>query len=218
MSSDLQNYNQKSSVYYDSSRNEIFEILPKNISSLLDIGCGNGSFGAKVKSELKIEVWGVELFSDAALKAKTKLDKVFNCSAEDAVSKIQKKFDCITFNDVLEHLVDPYKTLSEAKKLLTDKGIILFSVPNIRKINYMYDLVFRKDWRYEDSGVMDKTHLRFFTKKSVMRMIEDLDLEVINIKMLNRDNSFKSNLINLLSLGFFEDAMYLQILAVVRPK
>ena len=213
----LINYNNKESNYYNSDRNDIFEYLPKNITNLLDVGCGNGGFAANVKQKLNIPVYGVESYSDASNQALEKLDGVYNYSAEESFKLLQDskmKFDCITFNDVIEHLVDPYSVLSDYKQLLNEDGYIVISVPNLRKINILYDLLVRKDFKYVDAGILDRTHLRFFTKKSLLRMLTELGLKVVMIKGLNTDNSFSSNFLNILSFNNLEDTLHLQYLAV----
>jgi 2-polyprenyl-3-methyl-5-hydroxy-6-metoxy-1,4-benzoquinol methylase len=164
-------YLNKPSGYYDNIRNEMLKYLPKNPKTIIDVGCGNGCFGEFLKNETMAEVWGIEYMDDQATIAKDVLDKVFSGPCEDFIKDLPDNyFDVIYFNDVLEHLVDPYSVLNNVKSKLTKDGVLISSIPNMRYHNTFVRLLFNKDWLYQDFGVMDFTHLRFFTSKSIKRM------------------------------------------------
>ncbi len=147
----------------------------------MDIGCSSGGFGALVKRKLGIEVWGIEPFEAAVIKASERLDHVIHGVFPDGVDLESEKFTCITFNDVLEHMADPWTALKVAKNHLTSDGVVVASLPNIQCYSVIRDLIIEQDFKYEESGILDKTHLRFFTKKSICRLLEESGYDVLRI-------------------------------------
>lgn len=218
-SANLKDFSSKPSSYFTNLRNEMLEFLPDGISKVLDVGCGEGDFGASIKRRMNIEVWGIELDSVAATRASDNIDKVLLGDLQEKISELPKKyFDCIIFNDVLEHLVNPYAVLEAVKLNLKGNGFVVCSIPNVRHCRILFNLVFRKQWRYEDSGILDKTHLRFFTEKSIKDMFENLDYEIVKMKGINRTNNLIVKLINLLFFGWFSDTLYYHYGCLVRCK
>ncbi|MBX9704726.1 MAG: class I SAM-dependent methyltransferase [Gammaproteobacteria bacterium] len=175
--------------------------LPEKAKKILDVGCGNGAFASLVKQKNIAEVWGIELMEEEAIIAKTVLDNVLIGSCEIHLNELPEKyFDAIYFNDVLEHLADPYSVLEILKSKLAPNGVIISSIPNVRFYRSFAKVVFAKDWKYEEYGIMDKTHLRFFTGKSIKRMYEDLGYKVLVHEGLNKTKSLKPFLFNALVL------------------
>lgn len=210
-------YENKPNGYYDNIRYEMIKYLPKGPKRIIDIGCGNGAYAEVVKKQTGAEVWGIEYMDKEAVIAAKKLDKVFSGRCEDYLDDLPDSyFDAIYFNDVLEHLVDPYMVLDKIKCKLTPDGVLISSIPNVRYHNTFMRVLIQKDWRYEDFGVMDRTHLRFFTKKSIKRMYEDLDYTVIIHEGINRSRSIKPYLYNILTLFTQLDIRYPQYASVVK--
>lgn len=208
----------KSKNYYSQARLEIFDFIPLNAKSILDIGCGEAVFSAQLKQRNKAEVWGIEFDVSAADIARKKIDKVLVGDALGIIPGLPDNyFDCIVFNDVLEHLVDPFKALIEIKNKLKTGGVVVCSIPNIRYFFVLKDLLFKKQWRYEDSGVLDKTHLRFFTKNSILDMFNVLGYQILEIKGINKSTSKKLALFNILTFGYFSDTRYSQFACVAKP-
>lgn len=205
-------YQDKAETYYHHSRPEMIDFVPSNVRLALEIGCGNGAFGELLKKQRSCTVWGIEPNKDASLEAEKKLDKVINnVFSAELPELIGQKFDAIIFNDVLEHLIDPAEVLNNCKKFLNEKGYIIASIPSIRWYPVLLSLIRYKDFRYQDSGVMDKTHLRFFTLKSMLRLFEDNDFEIVTAKGINKNNSFTAfNILNFLLFNVFEDMKYPQ--------
>ena len=114
----------------------------------------------------------------------------------------------------LEHLVDPYLVLEQIKSKLKKQGRIISSIPNVRYHNTFMKVLFQKDWKYEDYGVMDRTHLRFFTGKSIRRMYEEAGFRVEKNHGINRSKSLKVYLYNILFLFTALDIMYPQYVTV----
>jgi 2-polyprenyl-3-methyl-5-hydroxy-6-metoxy-1,4-benzoquinol methylase len=209
-------YEEKNSVYYTHSRSELMPYIPQGIKTALDIGCGTGVFGSLLKSRYPCQVWGIEPNKASALEAEKKLDKVVNSTFfRNMPELISQKFDIIFFNDVLEHLVDPEEALDICKSLLNANGYILASIPNIRWYPVILSLLRYRDFKYEVAGVMDKTHLRFFTLKSMLRLFKDNGYKIITSNGINKSTSFKFfNLLNLLLFNSQWDMKFPQFVIV----
>src|SRR5215831_5540035 len=178
-------YAPKSADYFTEARPEMLPFVPANCRRLLDVGCGTGTFGASLKQNRQIEVWGVEPFASAAAKAADKLDRVITGPFEPETDLPAGAFDCIVFNDVLEHMVDPEQALRYAKILLSPGGTVLASIPNVRHLPVLWHLAVRGRWEYGDCGLLDRTHLRFFTKSAILSMFQNEGYEVRSIAGIN---------------------------------
>jgi 2-polyprenyl-3-methyl-5-hydroxy-6-metoxy-1,4-benzoquinol methylase len=211
--------NTKPAGYYWNEREEMLRFIPNDVRFVLEVGCGGGTFGSGVKRVSGAEVWGIEINNEAASEAKAKLDKVIVGDVSEVIPNIpDKKFDCIVFNDVLEHLIDPATILMTVKSKLTSKGVVVCSIPNMRYFPVLRGLVVNKQWKYEAEGALDRTHLRFFTEKSIIDTFTGLNYEILQLEGINGINSWKFNLLNMLLLGNISDTRYMQFACVVRPK
>jgi 2-polyprenyl-3-methyl-5-hydroxy-6-metoxy-1,4-benzoquinol methylase len=208
----LKSYNVPTEKYHQQHRPEMLNYVPKDIKVVLDVGCGEGGFGELFKKERNGEVWGIELVSQAAEKAKSKLDRVFTGNFEtDTFDLPEEYFDCIVFNDVLEHLYDPWEVLKQTRKLLKSGGYVLASIPNVRYYEHVKRLAMRGDWEYTAAGLMDRTHLRFFTCKSAKTMLKQSGYKITQVEGIGfRWNSWKFNLLNQLFGRRLEDMRYVQ--------
>jgi 2-polyprenyl-3-methyl-5-hydroxy-6-metoxy-1,4-benzoquinol methylase len=209
-------YEGKQENYYFHSRPELLPFVPVNIRSVLDVGCGNGAFGLTLKSQRSCKVWGIEPNKQAAEEAEKKLDKVINGLFQKGMTELDgQKFDAIFFNDVLEHFVDPGEALNSCKDLLNPKGFIIASIPNVRWYPVVLSLLRYKDFKYEESGVMDKTHMRFFTLKSMRRLFESNGYRIVRAEGINKHNHFTFfNIINFLLFKTQEDMKFPQFVIV----
>ncbi len=218
-----QYYESKVIEYFQDERHEMLRYIPHESEFILDVGCGTGIFGQILKSSRNnLKVWGIELDRDASLDAAQKLDNVINSAFSSELNLPQKKFDCIVFNDVLEHLTDPWGALTYSKELLKDGGIVVSSIPNVRYFNNAWEFLVKKNWEYADWGILDKTHLRFFTQKSILSLFEGLDYRVESIvginslEILHPQHVRKFKVLNKLLLNNIEDMNYLQFAVVAR--
>lgn len=212
-------YENKDEEYYQLVRGEMLVFLPNNAKRVLEVGCGAGNFAKSIKIKNNAEVWGIELMDDEAKRASEIIDKVFSGPCEDHIKNLPDNyFDAIFFNDVLEHLVDPYLVLRNIKSKLSKNGVVISSIPNIRYHSALKSLIINKDWKYEDHGIMDKTHLRFFTNKSIVNMYEDAGYEVKLHKGINKTSSLKPWLYNILFFFTALDMRYLQYATVATSK
>jgi len=205
--------------YFKNLRPEMLAFLPANSTHILDIGCGDGSFTESVKAKISGEAWGIEYEKDQGEKAKLKLDNVLIGGAEELISQVpDNHFDVIYCNDVLEHLANPYHVLNIAKKKLTADGVVISSIPNLRYHRALMPLLLKKDFKYKEYGVMDRTHLRFFTGKSIRRMYEDLGYTISYHQGINKSRSLKPYLYNIPLFFTALDMRYPQYGTVARVK
>jgi 2-polyprenyl-3-methyl-5-hydroxy-6-metoxy-1,4-benzoquinol methylase len=186
-------YDNKPENYYKHVRQEMLDFLPSNAKKILDVGCAEGYFGLAIKNKNDAEVWGIELMLEHALQAEKKLHKVYTGKCEDFMESLPNNyFDVVYFNDVLEHMVDPYYVLEIIKTKLVNNGVVISSIPNLRYYQVFKEIYFNEDFEYKEEGILDKTHLRFFTKKSIVRMYEDLNYEIISHIGINGEKPKKS--------------------------
>ena len=195
----------------------MLKYIPSDAKRILDVGCGEGNFGCFLKEKNASEVWGIEIVEEAGKIAKGKLDKVLIGDVNSVINDLPDNFfDCIVLNDVLEHLENPEKVLKIIAKNLTTDGFIIASIPNVRYIWNLVELVFKKDWEYKNSGILDKTHLRFFTQKSIVRMFNNAGYEVKKIEGINPTKNEKVKIFLFLTLGFFRDTRFIQFATVAQ--
>ncbi len=175
-----------SAPYYAQSRPEMLSFVPASTRRLLDIGCGEGAFGAAVKHRLPdCEVWGIEPVASAAAVAARSSDRIIANHIEDTPDLPSGHFDVITLNDVLEHLPWSEPVLKLVTRLLKPDGLLVMSIPNVRFFLNVRDLLFRGEWEYQDYGILDRTHFRFFTKKSVVRLLMRNGFDVVQAVGIN---------------------------------
>lgn len=207
--------------YYILQRDELHPFIPDGITRTLDIGCAAGFFSAKLKQDRgDIEAWGVEMDESVAGQAHGRLDKVLAGSFDDVFASLPKGyFDCIFFNDVLEHMFNPEECLTKAKELLSEKGVVFASIPNVRHISVLRELLLAKDWRYKESGILDKTHVRFFTKKSIIRMFEQCGYTIGSIRGINCVRPFSlTSVLNVFTFYALSDLRFIQFLTIASPE
>lgn len=204
--------------YYEHVRKEMLPFVPNQSQNILELGCAEGFFGAMLRTKHRAQVWGVEINPEAAAKATTRLDQVITGTVESALNSFaDKSFDCIICNDILEHLIDPVSVLKSFHRLLSEDGVVVGSIPNVRYFPILEDLLIRGEWRYAESGVLDKTHMRFFTRNSLIRTLMECGYNIIRLEGINPTFSFKAKLASFMSFGKLEDCRYLQFAFVVRP-
>lgn len=201
------------------NRPEVLPFLPASFKTMLDVGCGIGQFAGFIRQERQAEVWGIEYDAEKAQKAEKILDRVFTGDAQKRIDELPDHyFDLITFNDVLEHLYDPYFTLEKTKSKLTNEGVVFGSIPNIRYFRAILEVIFEKDLFYKSHGIFDYTHVRFFTKKSMIRMFENAGYDVLKIEGINPTKSIRPKILSLLTFGYWDDSQFLQYGILAKPK
>lgn len=208
-------------AYPNNARNNMCQFVPIGAEKVLDIGCNMGAFGKSLKADRAIEVWGVEPNPNAAEKASRLLDRVINAPFDADVALPDSAFDVVVFNDVLEHLVDPWEALRIAARKLRPGGRVVASIPNLRQVDNLVHILLEGDFRYEPLGIRDRTHLRFFTRKSAVRLFEESGYRVEYLQGINED-WWTPSLWRRLAFRIFgkclEDTKYTQFAVVACPQ
>jgi len=175
--------------YYNkaSVRQDMIALMPGNPGNVLEVGCGVGKTGAALKEAFGCKVTGIDISSSAIDVARQKkvYDKTIVCDLDKEAIPAEMahdRFDAILYPDVLEHLRDPLKVLLAHLNLLKPGGLVVSSIPNIRHWPILKNLVFKGRWQYQDMGILDRTHLRFFTKTEIEILFKEAGLSVGMIK------------------------------------
>lgn len=153
-------YEHQPKELYESA--ELMLSLVPERSRVIDIGCGTGSLSQLLRERLACEVLGLEPNGDRCNAAASRGMNVINAELTDELARKVGKFDVVLFADVLEHLVDPWRALQLAKAVLAPNGAIVASVPNVAHWTVRANLL-RGRFKYQPTGLMDATHLRWFT-------------------------------------------------------
>jgi len=169
--------------YFSDAKPAFLELLDPTGLRVLDLGCGGGHNGALLKRAGAREVVGVELDAGAAAQARTRLDAVVECDLTDlgAAQLGEELFDAILASDVLEHLPEPEVVLAQALTRLRPGGVVVVSLPNVSNVVVFASLL-RKRWPRNESGIFDRTHLRFFAKHDMAELLEGAGLRVLRVK------------------------------------
>lgn len=168
-------YTFKQSPY--SSHGKIVSLLGRGGGrTCVDVGCASG-YLARQLSRAGWRVLGVEPDPEAARAAREHCEQVLEMDLDSVDLRSIGAFQAIVFGDVLEHLPAPSQTLSRSIEHLDPDGVVVISVPNIANLLIRVNLLFGR-FDYTERGILDKTHLRFYTRRSLRRLIEDCGLEI----------------------------------------
>jgi SAM-dependent methyltransferase len=195
--------------YYSYSRTDLIPFVQKKPDKILDIGCGQGLTGKLFKETFKASfVAGVEINPKVSEIAKSNLDEIHNLDLNNSsIPYLEDSFDLVILGDIIEHLIEPEKLLKEVYRLLKSDGQVVASIPNIRNIRVLIKLILLGDWRYEGFGVLDRTHLRFFTKKSAIILFNNAGFKILR---LGRRFRIPEKILNILTFTIFKDFLAVQ--------
>ncbi|MDD2809780.1 class I SAM-dependent methyltransferase [Rhodoferax sp.] len=202
-------YVSKKQDYFSAVRYEILDLIPKFSRRVLEVGCGSGQTLEMIKNKkLCSETVGIELFEEAADAARCRVDVIHCLDIEkDQLPETIGKFDLILLLDVLEHLVDPWTILKKITDLyLSEGGKIIVSLPNAQHFSLVFPLLFGS-FRYTDKGILDKTHLRFFTKSSSTDLLTGALLKIETMKPTSLDIHLNSGKLNAITFGIFANLL-----------
>lgn len=148
----------------------IYDKIPAS-SAVLDVGCATGYFAHELKKK-NCKTWGMDIDSEALKLAKKNCEKVFQADLNTVKAFPFKKssFDAILLMDVIEHLINPNQLLSGIKQYLKPSGKLILSTPNIAFISMRFALL-RGKFEYTKMGIMDETHVKFYTKKTLLELL-----------------------------------------------
>ncbi|MEM7037175.1 MAG: class I SAM-dependent methyltransferase [Bacteroidota bacterium] len=170
--------------YYGLTRNDVVAFLEKYLQSsntqlenVLEIGCSSGGTGKLMKEKFGVKYYaGVELMADATEVAKKNIDWAMQGNVEEMIAQNRlgeipdKGYDAILYLDVLEHLYNPWKVLEHTSKLLKPGGLLVGSIPNVGNLYVLWKIM-RDRFEYDEDGLLDRTHIRFFTLHTIKKMI-----------------------------------------------
>jgi 2-polyprenyl-3-methyl-5-hydroxy-6-metoxy-1,4-benzoquinol methylase len=156
-------------TYFANDRAEVAALLPAGARRVLEIGCGEGHFARRVVGAESY--WGVEPAAAAARTAGQRMDRVLQGTWEEVADQVPAQhFDLAICNDVIEHMAEPEVFLASLQTKLAPTSWVVGSVPNVRYLPHLAELLWQRDWRYREAGILDRTHLRFFTESSLRRL------------------------------------------------
>jgi methionine biosynthesis protein MetW len=169
--------------YFSDAKPAFLELIDARGLRVLDLGCGGGHNGALLKRAGAREVVGVELDAGAAAQARKRLDAVVqgDLAHLDLAQLGDEPFDVILASDVLEHLADPEAVLARALTRLRPGGAVVVSLPNVAHVVVFANLLMKR-WPRRSSGIFDRTHLRFFAKRDMVRLLEGAGLRVLRVQ------------------------------------
>jgi 2-polyprenyl-3-methyl-5-hydroxy-6-metoxy-1,4-benzoquinol methylase len=209
---------EKEKTYYQKTRTDLLSLVPKEkkLAHVLEVGCGIGSTGFSLKQGNKsARVYGIEINEKLKAEAEKNLDEVIIGDIEKIDLPFEEEyFDCIIFADVLEHLYDPWFVLKKIKPFLKPGGFVLASIPNVQHWSIVFNLI-RGKWEYRNEGILDNTHIRFFTKRAVLKMFDGAGFEIINI---NRSMGRIIGFINTMSFRLFNNFFSFRYLVLTKKK
>jgi 2-polyprenyl-3-methyl-5-hydroxy-6-metoxy-1,4-benzoquinol methylase len=169
------------SGYYANTRDDIVDALPRPIGAVLDVGCGSGGVGPGLRRAGATRLAGIEVVEEQAALAREHYDQVVAAPVEEALRQLEGPFDTILCLDVLEHLVDPERVMTDLHAVAAPGARLQVSLPNARHVSLMRDLMFRGTFGYTDWGHRDRTHLRWFTKRDIVAAMERTGWAVQNV-------------------------------------
>lgn len=173
-------YNQKASCYEAPINYYIVKYVRPDLK-ILDMGCADGRLGEYLKKNRNATVIGIDISDKAINKAKKVLNDAYCLNIEkDNLPFLEKSFDIIICADVLEHLFDPLETLRKLRSYLKENGYFILSIPNIAEIDIRWHILLGK-FDYQEIGILDNTHIRFFTRKTAKNLIRDANLKLMKI-------------------------------------
>lgn len=203
--------------YFGQAREELWPLIPTGAKKILDVGCGGGALGAAIKSKQDAWYCGVDLDTRAATRARELIDDVqVGDAATMPIPYEDGLFDLIIFADILEHLPAPLSVLRRWLPTLEKHGRVVVSLPNVRHFTVTLPLIVQGRWDYAERGILDETHLRFFTRQSSQKLIADagliIEVECPHVSYVKR----VAKLIDYLSFHQLRDHMVQQWIFVAR--
>jgi 2-polyprenyl-3-methyl-5-hydroxy-6-metoxy-1,4-benzoquinol methylase len=203
--------------YGRSDRPELMPFIPSSAHSLLDVGCGAGSFGRHLRRlRPKMELWAVEPDPVAAQVAKDAFDQIIVSNFPNG-DVPERHFDVVLCADVLEHMAEPEEALVAAAVALADGGMMLASIPNVRNWRVvLWPLIRHGRWSYTETGILDRTHLRFFTRKSIVDFFATNNWVVESVRGIESTGR-RDRLVSAMTAHRLDDFLFPQYIVVARP-
>jgi 2-polyprenyl-3-methyl-5-hydroxy-6-metoxy-1,4-benzoquinol methylase len=199
-------------LYYTNEREDLLSLVPRErkFKHVLDVGCGCGANASLYRKMGAEYIVGIEIDPTASAKAREIMDYVI----EDSIENFENLpfednfFDLVVCADILEHLYNPWQTLEYTRKIMRDEALLLLSIPNIRYYRTIIDLIVKGTFTYTQSGILDVTHLRFFTKNEIAKLL--LNSGFTPIKWSHNKLGLKKTTFDIITLRLFHDFLIYQ--------
>ncbi|MBN1250746.1 MAG: methyltransferase domain-containing protein [Bacteroidales bacterium] len=154
-------------IYNYSPNWAVLKLIPSNVSNILDIGCGNGGIKEFINKSIKID--GITFSKKEYDLSINKLNNVYLQNLESGLPDNLSKYDVIIASHIIEHIAYPQNLFNDIKKIMHNNSILIVALPNIMHYNNRLKLFFG-NFNYDDTGLMDYTHLRWYTYKSAKKL------------------------------------------------
>jgi len=207
--------------HLDGERWDLFCAVPKDVKSILDVGCGTGR-GFQSFRQAGVRLTGVDFDARSVEVARACLDdaRTHDIERDPWPREFEGAFGVVAFADCLEHLVDPWSALRSVKALLAPDGVVVASIPNARHLRVVAKLLLGK-WDYQKgAGTVQREHLRFFTRQTVIDMFVEAGYE--EPKFFFPRETFHLNgverTLNTLTFGAATDLLYGSYTVQAAPK
>jgi 2-polyprenyl-3-methyl-5-hydroxy-6-metoxy-1,4-benzoquinol methylase len=164
-------------MVYESINPMVFSAVPLSAARILDVGCGAGHLGEQLRQYGVREVVGITYSAREAELAAQRLTATYCADLNSYDFSTIGKFDCVILSHVLEHLYDPGAALSRLKVALKPESVVVVALPNVLFWRQRLEFVMGR-WRYQDGGVMDRTHFRFFDYQSAAQLLRDSGYQI----------------------------------------
>lgn len=186
--------------------------IPRDAESILDVGCATGHFGTTLRQwGFTGQLWGIEPSIKAVTQARARdhYDRLIHGFYPEDLSE-HDRFDCVVFNDVLEHLQDPWSVLSRTHVHLKEAGNVVASIPNMRYWPALKQLLVHGRWDYVDAGILDRTHLRWFTRSTIIDLFQDTGYRIDDMQALNVNTRGKLRRLRFVLPSLIDELLTLQ--------
>ena len=212
-------YRDKPASYFANARSDFVDLLRTGAgSAVLELGCGAGGTGRAVLAAGKAGRYvGLELDPSAARVAAEALTEVLVGDVQEVnLEPLAGQFDALIISEVMEHLADPWTTLVRLSACVKPGGQVMASSPNIAHWNIILNLL-RGRFEYREAGIMDQTHLRWFTPDSYVALFEGAGFQIDTVRSM-RENGWKAKIFDAVTGGRFKHLFMAQIVVVGRKR
>ncbi|HZS55737.1 MAG TPA: class I SAM-dependent methyltransferase [Bryobacteraceae bacterium] len=206
----MKEYDEKTTGYFEFDRQDVLPYLPLTADRICEIGCGTGKTLAGIKRKYQASLAiGFDIHEQSIATARTRLDRaeVIDIEAIDLPEYVHD-VDVFLCLDVLEHLRDPWSVIKALHARLRRGGCIVASIPNVRHYSVSFGLLFAGQWDLKDAGLLDRTHLRFFVRKTAIELMSSSGLTVDAVGVNYRRR--RDRVMTMITAGVFQDVFALQ--------
>jgi len=169
---------------HDNANMTVLEIIPSDSRKIIEIGCGSGALAREFKiGNPHCHYVGLDIVQEYANMASRFCDEVVVADIEKQGDDFFQKYndcECWIFADALEHLIDPWLVLKSVRQVIPDNGTVVACIPNAQNWSLVGNLAIG-NFRYQDSGLLDKTHLRWFTRQTMFELFEGTGFAVESV-------------------------------------